>query len=139
MRFLNPEEGAPVRRARQGEVDLFKVGLLIAAVAAVYWGVAFLPHYWVTYKMEEVVTVSTLEWRDKSKDKAQDRLARELDKKEIPLYVLPQDCEFYEEENRRHVDCYWAVDVKWLLVDKRTTLEFYVGKYLDKRDVLHDI
>ena len=128
-----------MRRARQGEIDLFKLGLLIATVAVVYWGVAFLPHYWVTYKMEEVVTVSTLEWRDKSKAKAQERLARELDKKEIPLYVVPQDCEFYEEQNRRHVDCYWAVDVKWLLIDKRTTLEFYVGKYLDSRDVLHDI
>jgi hypothetical protein len=128
-----------VRRARRGEIDLFKVGLLLVAVSIVYWGVAFVPHYWVAVKMDEVVTLTTLEWRDKSKEKAIGRLDIELDKKEIPVYVLPGDCEFYEQEGRRHVDCYWAVDVKWLIVDKRTTLEFYVGKYLDGRDVLHDI
>ena len=118
---------------------MFKIGLALIVAAAVYWSVAFVPHYWVTFKMEEVVTVSILEWRDKRNvDKSKERLAHELEKKEIPLYVLPEDCDWYEEERRRHLACYWAVDVKWPLVSKRTTLEFFVGKYLTTNDEMRD-
>ncbi len=128
-----------MRRRRRGKMDFFKISLLLLVAAAIYWAVAFIPHYWVAVKMDEVVTISILEWRDKhSMEKSKERLARELDNKEIPMYIAPEDCEWSLEEDRRHLDCWWAVDVKWPIVDKRTTLEFFVGKYLDKDDHLGD-
>ena len=128
-----------MRRCRRGRIDFFKVTLALIVAMAIYWAVAFIPHYWVAAKMDEVVTISILEWRDKrSMAKSKERLERELDKKEIPQYVVPEDCEWSVEEDLRHLDCWWAVDVKWPIVDKRTTLEFYVGKYLDSDDHLGD-
>ncbi len=128
-----------LRRSRQGKVDLTKVVMLLVVVAAAYAAWAFLPHFWVERKMEEVVQVSLLDWRDRNNQgRAEDRLLRELDKREIPEYILAEDCEFYEQGGERHIECYWAVDIKYPLLDKRTTLEFYCHQYLDKNDGLHN-
>lgn len=126
------------RRSRQGRVDLTKTFMLLTALALAYAAWAFLPHFWVERKMDEVVTVTLLEWRDKTRKRSEDRLVKELNDREIPDYILADDCEFYEQGGEKHLECYWAVDVKYPLVDKRTTLEFYCHQYLDDRDGLHD-
>ena len=125
-------------RRRHGKVDIAKILMALVAVALAYAAWAFLPHYWVERKMDEVVTVVLLDWRDKSLRRAQEGLPIEMDKREIPDYLLAEDCEFWEQGGEKHLECYWAIDVKYPLVDKRTTLEFYNHKYLDKNDALRD-
>lgn len=122
---------------RQGRIDIAKILMLGAFAAGAYAIWAFIPPYWTSKKMEEVVTVSILEWRDRNQMRAESQLAHELDKREIPMYIMPEDCEFWEEGREKHVSCYWAVDVKYPLIDKRTTLEYEVHQYLDADQDLH--
>ena len=123
---------------RQGRIDIVKILMFLAFIAGAYSIWAFVPPYWTARKMDEVVTVSILEWRDRNQVKGESMLAHELDKREIPMYIIPEDCEFWEDGKEKHVSCYWAVDVKYPLVDKRTTLEFEVHKYLDASGDLYD-
>jgi hypothetical protein len=126
------------QRWRRGEINVVKILVFLGIFAGLFWSYAFLPHYWTHMEMEEVVQVSLLTWRDKNKARAMETLEHELKKREIPSYIIPEDCEFYEEENRRHMECFWAVDVKYPLIEKRKTLEFVVNKYLDENDNLYD-
>ncbi|MCB9743028.1 MAG: hypothetical protein H6741_02805 [Alphaproteobacteria bacterium] len=113
-----------MRRRRQGKIDIVKIvifGGLGAAIGSVY---LFAPHYYAEWKMNDVVQVTLLEWADKNKKKAEERFLRELDKREIPTYVIRDDCEFYESEGEKHIDCQWAVEVKIPLVNHWQHLEF---------------
>ena len=125
-------------RYRRGRVDFGKIVMAIVAVGAAYAVWAFLPPYWAERQMDEVVTVTLLDWRDHNRGRAEDGLPLTMDKREIPEYILAEDCEFWEQGGEKHLECYWAVDVKYPLVDKRTTLEFYCHQYLDKNDLLRN-
>jgi len=125
-------------RLRHGRIDFVKILMGAAFIAGAYLIWAFVPPYWTAKKMDEVVTVVLLDWRDRNLHKAEANLPNELDKREIPMYIIEDDCEFWEEGKEKHLSCFWAVDVKYPLVDKRTTLEFEVHKYLDTNQNLHD-
>lgn len=126
-------------RRRAGKIDIFKIFLTLVVVVGGTIAWFELPHQWVKYKMDEVVQLSILEWRDKSLKKAEERLPREMDKKTIPNYILVDDCKFYEERAERHLSCYWAIDVTYPLVNKVRTLEFRSHKYLDASNHLETI
>ena len=117
-------------RSRSGKLNIVKILLLLMAVVGSAWGWVIGPHHWHKYKMDEVVTVSLLEWRDKSQKKGEERLVRELDKREIPTYILPSDCRFYVERDEKHLSCFWALSVSFPLVGMPQHLEFRSHKYL---------
>lgn len=102
--------------------------LIVGGVFATHVG----PHYWVKYKMDEVVQVTVLEWRDfQSMRRAQDRLPRELEKYEIPSYIILNDCTIFEEKGEKHVKCDWSIDVRFPLVEYKHHLDFVSHKFID--------
>lgn len=117
-------------RMRSGKLDIFKILLALVVLVAGTWVWSIGPHHWTKYKMDGVVQVSLLEWRDKSQRKGEERFARELDKRGLPTYILPSDCEFYEERDEKHVSCFWAIDVSFPLLDTPQHMEFWSHKYL---------
>lgn len=128
-----------MRRQRHGKIDLGKAAFLVAGLVAIYLAWAFIPPYYTKYKMNEVVQITLLDWRDfNNQERSLETLVIEMDNKEVPEYVWPEDCEFFTDstDGSRHLDCYWAVEVKYPGLQKRTQLEFQVHKYLDSRDVL---
>ncbi|MCB9758735.1 MAG: hypothetical protein H6739_02760 [Alphaproteobacteria bacterium] len=121
-----------MRRKRSGKIDIVKIIIFGAVAAGGYWLWTFAPHYWVKFKMDEVVQITLLEWSDKSREKAEARLLRELDEREIPEYVIPRDCELYEDQGLKHVNCAWAIEIVHPFIEKRSHLSFVSHKAVDK-------
>ncbi len=128
------------RRAwRRGDIDLGKIFLLLVTLVVGYLAWTFVPAYYGQFTMRRTVQETILVWRDTDKmTRAQGELERNMDKNGVPSYVWPQDCEFYEKFNERHLDCFWVVQIDYPLVEKSTELEFSVHKYLDEGNLLHD-
>ncbi len=126
--------------SRRGAFSIFRLLLYAGLAAGAYYAWVVVPPHWVHIKMDEIVQVSLLEWRDKSLRKARERLAREVEKRNIPDYIIPdEDCEFSERVGgERHLDCYWEVEVTFPFINKTQTFYFTSHKYLDSDDQLHD-
>lgn len=126
-------------RLRSGKIDVVKILMVLIVVGSGFYVAVITPHYWIKYKMDEIVQVSLLEWRDRSQAKAQERLLHELDKQEIPTYIIPKDCNIYEEKGERHVRCEWAVNVVFPVINQVQHLEFGAHKYLDAKGLMETL
>lgn len=127
------------RRRRRGDLDLGKIFTLLVVLVVGYLAWAFVPAYYGQFTMRRTVQETILVWRDTaSMAKSQKQLERNMDKNGVPSYVWPQDCEFYEKFDEKHLDCFWVVEIDYPLIDKSTEIEFAVHKYLDKGGLLHD-
>jgi hypothetical protein len=111
---------------RTGRISIVNVVFFLCFVAGAVVAYTFSPYYWDYLKMQEVTKSAVLEWDAwDSKPRAVTRLADELERREIPDYILDEDCEFIEEANQTYtVRCAWAVDVYYPFTDKFRTLSF---------------
>ncbi|MDP2312754.1 MAG: hypothetical protein Q8P41_07600 [Pseudomonadota bacterium] len=106
----------------------FLTYVLIALVAAAGGWAWFFGPYWLDYyKMEDVVGSAVLSWAAFNENKGKMELAEGLRKREIPDYLTPDACRFYQEGGGvKVVDCAWTVDVYLPLVDQARRLNFRV-------------
>lgn len=89
---------------------LLLVGLLAAGIG---WGVLFGPHWIAYYKQDNCVANAALRWSDVGEDKGKIELKSCMEKAEIPSYLLPEDCRFFETPDKdKTVQCEWYVDVE---------------------------
>lgn len=103
--------------------------LLLAALAGVGWAWIFGPYYVDAWKMEDVVGTAVLSWANLNRARGEEELASGLRDREIPDYLNPQACDFYEEGSGfKTVDCAWFVDVHVPVVDQTRRLKFRVVK-----------
>lgn len=113
--------------------------LLLAALAGLGWCWLFGPYYVDAWKMEDVAGSAVLSWANYNKGKGEQELARGLRDREIPEYLTPQACDFYEEpEQVKTVDCAWFVDVQIPVVDQARRLKFRVVKSASRDGRLMD-
>ena len=121
-----------VRHGRSGEINLVKIIIGLVLLSGAYWAYAFLPHYWAAMKMDEVVQVTALYYRDNphSEEKVREKYERELDIRDIPLYFEPDWCSIYDYARELHVECWWDVTVDVPALGPKV-VEFYIHKYVD--------
>jgi hypothetical protein len=105
------------------------VVLALAALLGVGWAWFFGP-YWIDYyKMNDVVGSAALSWSAFNEARGRMELADGLRKREIPDYLTPDACRFYEEAGSvKVVDCAWTVDVYIPVVATARRLSFQVVK-----------
>ncbi len=126
-------------RRRHGRIDIVKILMGLAAATGLWAVYAFVPPQWAEREMHNVVIMSLFEWRDRSLESAKKSLSKEMDKAEIPEYIWPEDCTYWEDGEQKHMNCYWEVDVFVPFTEKLVkTLEFEVHKYLDAKGNVHD-
>ena len=63
-------------------------------------------------KLDWIVRVVALDWRDFGEDKARSRLQFELDRQRIGLQVRDEDCALVEEGEVRGVRCAWTAELR---------------------------
>lgn len=104
------------------------VVLLAALAAGIGWGVIFGPYYIDAWKMEEVAGSAAASWAAYNEEKGRYQLIDEMKRREIPEYLTPDKCNFYEDADQsKIVDCNWYVDVYPPLVEPRR-LKFHVTR-----------
>ena len=102
--------------------------LLVAALLGVGWYYYFGSYYIDAFKMNDVVGSAALSWTAYTQLRAQNELKDELKRREIPEYLTPEQCTFYEEPaGAKVVDCQWIVDVEVPVLGERR-LKFRVAK-----------
>lgn len=104
------------------------VVLLVAVLIGLGWSYYFGSYYVDAFKMNDVVGSAALSWTAYTQQRAQNELKDQLKRREIPEYLTPEQCTFYEEpEGAKVVDCQWHVDVEVPLMGERR-LRFRVAK-----------
>lgn len=104
------------------------VVLLAAVLVGLGWYYYFGSYYIDAFKMNDVVGTSALTWTAYNQVRAQNELKDQLKRREIPEYLTPEQCTFYEEpEGAKVVDCQWVVDVEVPMLGERR-LKFRVAK-----------
>lgn len=94
--------------------------LIVAALMGIGWAVIFGPYWIDAWKMQDVVGSAALSWDAFSEDKGRQQLLDEMKRREIPEYLTPEECTFFEEpDHSKVVDCNWYVDVYPPLIEPR--------------------
>ena len=124
---------------RSGRISLLNVFLFLGLAAVALYAWTFLPYYWHYTKMQEVTKSAVLEWDAwDNQARAEDKLSDLLDRRSIPDYILPEDCQFLEEPGPIYtVRCAWKVDVYYPFTKKFKTLSFETLETVDDKGLVH--
>jgi hypothetical protein len=88
-------------------VGAFAAALLLAPLLLIS------PYLLDDWRLDRLVVATALDWRDFGREKAETRLAYELDREHIGMQVTDESCELTQtEEGTRMVGCAWDVDVE---------------------------
>jgi hypothetical protein len=115
------EERQERRRSplRVGTLFALSCALLLVIPAAVLG-----PYVLDDRKLDAIVKVVALDWRDFGEERARGRLEVELDQRSVGSQVRDEDCRFEQEGDDRVVRCAWTVQVEVLLLDRTFPLSF---------------
>lgn len=103
--------------------------LLVVLAVGLGWCWLFLPYYIDAWKMEDVAGTAVLSWANINRARGEGVLKHGLKDREIPDYLTPENCDFYEEaDGLKTVDCAWFVDVTIPVADQTRRLQFRVVK-----------
>ena len=113
--------------------------LTIAVLAGLAWCYIFGPYYVDDYRMQDVVGTTALTWAAYDETRAHHELVAQLRDREIPEYLTPESCSFYEDVGEvKVVDCQWMVDVYIPYTDVVRRLSFRRVKSASKDGRLID-
>ena len=104
-----------------------RIGTLFAVACAmllVVPAVMLGPYVLDDRKLDAIVKVVALDWRDFGEERARGRLEVELDRRSVGNQVRDEDCRFEHEGEDRIVRCAWTVQVEVLLLEKTFPLSF---------------
>ena len=76
---------------------------------------------------------------DKSEAKARDGVSFEMNDREVPDYIVVEDCEFEVLGETKEVTCAWDIRVSHPLSSEGTELTFFVGRGVDAAGSLYSI
>lgn len=117
---MDAEEPEPRRPAlRVGTLLAVACGLLLLVPAAMLG-----PYVLDDRKLDAIVKVVALDWRDFGEERARARLEVELDRRSVGSQVRDEDCRFDQEGDDKIVRCTWSVQVEILLLDRTVPLSF---------------
>lgn len=86
--------------------------LIIAAILGLGWAWIFGPYHIDAWKMGDVAGSAAMSWAAFNEEKGRYQLVDEMKRREIPDYLTPDKCTFYEDAGGvKVVDCDWYVDV----------------------------
>ncbi|MCB9684883.1 MAG: hypothetical protein H6738_15805 [Alphaproteobacteria bacterium] len=101
------------------------IGVVIGALAAIALPVALVaPYVRDDWRLDRIVRVVALDWRDFGEQKARERLEFELDDQQIGMNVGDDDCLLLTEGGARQVRCEWAVVIPIPGTDLSVPLSF---------------
>lgn len=113
--------------------------LIVAALVGAGWCWFFGTHYVQAWKMSDVVGSAALSWQSLGENRGHQQLEEEMRRREIPGYITPDMCTFYEEpDETKIVECSWFVDVYLPMVKEGRRLRFRVAKAADHSGTLTD-
>ena len=94
--------------------------LIVAAIAGIGWYAIFGSYYVDAWKMGDVAGSAAASWAAFNEEKGHYQLIDEMKRREIPDYLTPDQCTFYEDAGGvKVVDCDWYVDVYPPMVEPR--------------------
>ena len=82
------------------------------------------PYFLDDRRLDAIVRVVALDWRDFGEGTARSRLEYELDRARIGLWVRDEDCTLTTEGGERHVGCHWSVALVVPVVEVVVPLSF---------------
>jgi len=106
-------------RVRVGTLFALSCGMLLVVPACMLG-----PYVLDDRKLDAIVKVVALDWRDFGEERARARLEVELDRRSIGSQVRDEDCRFEHQGEDRIVTCDWTVQVEVLLLGKTFPLSF---------------
>ncbi len=115
------DEASEPRRSpvRVGTLFALMCGMLLFVPA-----VMLAPYVIDDRKLDAIVKVVALDWRDFGEERARGRLEVELDRRSVGHQVRDEDCRFEKQGDDRIVRCAWTVQVEVLLLDRTFPLSF---------------
>lgn len=84
---------------------------LLAVAVAVGVGALLFPYVEDDWRLDNVVRVVALDWRDFGKDRARQRLLLEMTEGGIDTVVRPEDCRWSTTTAGRTLRCEWGVRI----------------------------
>jgi hypothetical protein len=98
---------------RAGKINIVAILILVALVIGALFLHTFGPYYWDAINMKEVVRNSALTYQDRGKEKGLERLTQELYQRDIPDYIVEDDCRLENRGEIFTVRCAWTVSQDW--------------------------
>ena len=111
---------------RSGKINVIGVIIVIVLAIAGIWAYTFGPYYWDAVHMKEVVQATCLTFQDRGEPKALGRLTSELYKREIPEYIVEDDCRLDKRRDVYTVTCSYVVEENWPFTSKTQVMEFNI-------------
>ena len=108
---------------------LLTVGVGTAVAALLY------PYVRDDLRLDGIVRVVALDWRDFGPAKADERLRFEFDRQAIGPHTSPADCRLREAGEGREVACAWTVEIR--AAGRTLPLTFHSRATLDADGELH--
>ncbi len=98
---------------RAGKINIVGVVLVLALIIGAIFLHTFGPYYWDAVNMKEVAQNPSITYAERGKDRAMDRLTQELYQRDIPDYIVEDDCKLSNRGEVFTVRCAWDVEVAW--------------------------
>jgi hypothetical protein len=111
---------------RAGKINIVAILIVLALVVGAAFLHTFGPYYWDAVNMKEVVRNTALTYQDRGREKGLERLTQELYQRDIPDYIVEDDCELESYDRMFTVRCAWSVSVEWPFTSISRVMSFDV-------------
>ncbi len=111
---------------RAGKINIVGILIVLALIVGALFLHTFGPYYWDAVNMKEVVQNTAITYQDRGREKGLQRLTQELYQRDIPDYILENDCKLSSERQIFTVRCAWDIQVAWPFTEIYRTMSFDV-------------
>ena len=117
---------------RSGKINFIAIILVLVLIMGGLFLHAFGAYYWDAMQMKEVARNACITFQERDETKGIQRLTQELYQRDIPDYIVEDDCDFIEKMGQHTVHCYWEVEKKWTFTNISRLMVFEVEATRDK-------
>ncbi len=111
---------------RAGKINIVGILIVLALIVGGLFLHTFGPYYWDAVNMKEVVRNTSITYQDRGKAKGLERLTQELYQRDIPDYIVEDDCKLSSRGQTFTVTCAWQVEVAWPFTSITRVMDFDV-------------
>jgi hypothetical protein len=117
---------------RSGKINFVAVIIVLALIVGGLFLHTFGAYYWDAMHMKEVARNACFTFQERDESKGLQRLTQELYQREIPDYIVEDDCDFIKKHGKHTVRCYWEVEKAWPFTNITRVMAFEVEATRDK-------
>ncbi len=117
---------------RSGKINFIAIILVLGLIFGGVFLHSFGAYYWDAEQMKEVARNACFTYQERDESRGLIRLTQELYQRDIPDYIVEDDCDFHERAGKHTVHCHWEVEKKWPFTNIARVMVFDVEAVRDK-------